>query len=558
MHLQFQRTMMRILAKLLNWLAPEGWQDANGFHFGKPLLLLLLLAGCASAPAADYWWTNSQPAAATYQAGDTVHLVGTFTNALTITNSGSTGSPVTFHFETGAQFSAPTLGGGASWITLNSQHDIVIDGGQNGLLQCTDNGSPGYFDFANKPGGIWGAGTDNNIAVKNLAVLNLYNRATNTDPVSVGGSSGIGFNAGSGILISNCFVSGAQNGIEVSYSSTLTSNLTVIGCTVSNFDWGIAIGAGAVTSPVFDNLIIRSNYIQAGDAWETNPNGPDLGFHRDPIILFNESSDGLGCISNIEISFNFISSGWHPQSFTAGTAAIFIDLYRNDQARHMRVFNNISTLAYPLSWSGGGGMMHAGGTDVLLANNTCVDWYSGGSYGSGAPGFTLSGTNAQAFNNILVSKSGAEAYTAADTSNAGSESTNQAFLAQVLSGLHFDYNIYNGQQWANTFNIVVFQIGTSSTWYNYSPDTWAEWQQWYNSFDPHSLTNTVQLAANFAPLTNDTVAIGNGTNLTAFGITNDFAGNPRPATGPWTIGAWQVAFAPPAPTGHPGGAPWFW
>jgi hypothetical protein len=54
------------------------------------------------------------------------------------------------------------------------------------------------------------------------------------------------------------------------------------------------------------------------------------------------------------------------------------------------------------------------------------------------------------------------------------------------------------------------------------------------------------------------VAIGNGTNLTAFGITDDFAGNPRPSTGPWTIGAYQSGTNAPAIPGSPGGAPWFW
>jgi hypothetical protein len=37
------------------------------------------------------------------------------------------------------------------------------------------------------------------------------------------------------------------------------------------------------------------------------------------------------------------------------------------------------------------------------------------------------------------------------------------------------------------------------------------------------------------------VANGNGTNLTAWGITNDYAGNTRPASGNWTIGAYQTA-----------------
>ena len=44
-----------------------------------------------------------------------------------------------------------------------------------------------------------------------------------------------------------------------------------------------------------------------------------------------------------------------------------------------------------------------------LANSTAVAWSGSGNYGTGA--FTLSGTNGLAYNNILVSKSGAEMYT---------------------------------------------------------------------------------------------------------------------------------------------------
>ena len=487
-------------------------------------------------------WPSASP-------GDTVHLCGTFTNVFNVSGSGSPGNPITIHFEPNAVFTAPTLANNATFLAFGSQSYLVIDGGQNGLIQLTDNGTVaangGPFDYQNNCGGI-GGGYGRDVFIKNLSVRNIYQRTTNTEATSPQGGDGSDiYYIGSGLTVSNCVLGEAANGIAVTYNAVLTSNLTVIDCVLTNFNHGFTLGVGGVASPVFDNLIIRSNVFDGGDMFESADGGPELGFHRNPIFLFNESSDGLGCISNIEISCNFIRMGAHPKSGTAGTAAMFFDLYRNDQSAHVRVFNNISTLVWPLNYSGGGGYFQGGGTDVLLANNTAVAWSGSGNYGTGA--FTLSGTNGLAYNNILVSKSGAEMYTFAYTSGAGNSATNYAFTAQVNSGLQFDYNIYNGQSGASEFAVIIFSLDGGGVWYESLVDTLGEWQTWWSPRDAHSLTNTVQLAANFAPLTNDVVAIGNGTNLTAFaiadnlpGLTKDFSGNPRPATGNWTIGAYEV------------------
>lgn len=468
-------------------------------------------------------------------AGDTVHLCGTMTNGLVVGASGSVGSPITIHFEPNAIFTFQDLA--KNWITC-SQNSVVIDGGQNGLITCTSNGTVaaygGTMAFGHDGSGVYISG--NNVAVKNLSIINMYNRQTNTEAINNGSGDGNGIyipGGSSGILISNCFISGAQNGITMTYGSVLTSNLTVIGCTISNYNHGFTLGAGAVTSPVFNNLIIRSNVFEGGDMFESD-NVHDFGFHRNPIFLFNESSDRGGCISNIEISYNFIRHGWHPQSWTAGTGAMFFDIYNNNMAANVRVFNNISTLVYPLSWSGGGGYVSGEGNGVLVANNTAVAWFSGGSYAPGS--IRVAGTNCQSFNNILIGQKGATAATWAGTSGFGSSTANYAAIGQSLNGLQFDHNIYNGQSGYSEYNAVVFNWNASSTWYNGQPDSFSDWKSWYG-FDAHSTTATVSLQSNFAPAPGDTVAIGNGTNLTAFGISNDFYSVARPSTGNWTIGA---------------------
>jgi hypothetical protein len=126
-----------------------------------------------------------------------------------------------------------------------------------------------------------------------------------------------------------------------------------------------------------------------------------------------------------------------------------------------------------------------------------------------------------------------------------------AALTNFAAGTFFDYNVYSRPK--STYN------GTSSGedfGYPNTPYTthlsYLSWTDWTNKvwfpgvkFDQHSSTNEPLFnTVTFQPLTNDTVLIGQGTNLTSWGITNDFYGNTRPATGPWTIGAFQEAGAP--------------
>jgi len=74
-----------------------------------------------------------------------------------------------------------------------------------------------------------------------------------------------------------------------------------------------------------------------------------------------------------------------------------------------------------------------------------------------------------------------------------------------------------------------------------------------DGYESNSSTNQPLInLTTYAPLTNDAVLVGRGKNLTAFAIannipqlTNDFYGNPRPATGPWTIGAFEQASSTP-------------
>ena len=503
--------------------------------------------GADAADARSLAWLNN-PANWGSQAGQvgpgtTVYLLGTFTNTLALRGSGTPGSPITLYFGPSAMFSAPTLPAGSSWLSTCGLSNIVIDGGGTGILQLTDNGTlatnGGAMDYDNS--GVTGiyAIPSYNITIQNLVISNLYNRQTNMDYIqgAMGDANGI-YWTGCGLTVSNCFLTGCQEMIACLYQNPAGSNLTLVNCTLSNYNHGFVLGSGGVSDPVFYNVNLIHNTFQAGDMYEEH-DGIEMGLHRNAIFLFNESPNHDGCVSNIVIAYNYIKHGFHPQGHGAGTGALYFDAYNNMVFQHTRVYNNISTLAYPLAFSGGGGLICAEGTDCLVANNTAIMWQSNGIFGN--CGIGVCGTNANCFNNLVVSGSGSGMATFID-SNYWNNSISGEALA--MRGVSLDYNVYNGQN-TSSFVFVVMSAGSSSVLLQQIYDTF---YQFTNTFspplgfvcEPHSLTSPVQLDSNWIPLSSDTVAVGNGTNLTAWGITNDYAGNPRPATGNWTIGAYQT------------------
>ena len=501
--------------------------------------------GADVADAHSLAWLNTPgnwgPGSNQVAPGTTVHLVGILTNTLVAYGSGTAGNPITIYFESNAMFSAPTLPANSIWINIKGSSWITIDGGVNGVVQLTGNGTVaangGIMPYGNSGIHAISAALANNITIQNLTISNMFNRQTNTEPI-IGADDGMGIVCeGGGVTVSNCTITGVQEAITLVFlSSPVFSNLTVVNCTLSNYNHAIVLGSGA-SNPLFDNVILTGNTLQSGDMFETG--GGDLGLHRDGIFFFN-SGDGTGCISNILISGNFIKHGLNPQTTTAGTGAMFFN-FNEFNCAHVRIYNNVCTLAYPLAWMGGGGTYYCAvggiGQDILVANNTFVSWTNGvGGYGGGGD-LNIGGTNAFCYNNLICG--GSEWITA--WYYQGGMAVTWPNVALAMTGITSDYNIYNG----SGFTALVLTNNTA-IFYEDGGNNFNQWTNKFNpatgfNFDVHSTTNAVQLAANFAPLSTDTVANGNGTNLTAWGITNDYAGNARPANGNWTIGAYQIA-----------------
>ena len=488
-------------------------------------------------------WNNG---AGTIQAGDTIHLCGTLTNTLTIGGSGTSGNPITILFEPNAKFSAPTISTpNSGWICL-ADH-IIIDGGVNGRIELTDNGTistyGGTYTYNN--GGIWGIYGDNHndVTIKNLTIAGLYVRQTTNDPGPINDNnqnSAIFTRDSSNLTISNCVISDTRIALNLTYNYAYQSNVVFTHCFLTNYVWGFSMAADS-DNGMLDNLIITNNTFCTGDAWEGNSD-----FHRNSIYLRDDIVTG-GRMSNIVVACNYIKAGTNPKTTVGGTSGFSFSINSSNAVQHLRIYNNIAIMMPPLLYSAGGGpQIESVGIDTLFANNTIIGWTNSGTglYGGSGINSTFNppgSANDFVYNNIVVSGFGEliKLY----TNCAGLTNYDNPTINALLSVIHSDYNIFNYQA-ANSFAAAIYS--TNGLWQEPIRDWFGGWTNSFPSQEKHSSSAIVQLGANFAPLSTDTVAVGHGTNLTAYaiannlpGLTNDFAGNPRPATGNWTIGAYQ-------------------
>jgi hypothetical protein len=510
--------------------------------------------------------------------GDTVHLTGVISNPLTIFFSGLPGSNVTILFESNAMLSAPTLPSSSCWLNCGGMSNLVIDGGVNGLIQCTDNGTPAIYtnpqgaqgasDFTNyNMQGIY-AMPANNFTVQNLTISNLYNRLISSDDPVTGIWKARAIQLeGNNVTISNNTIYNTEDAIDFTYTFPASSNLVVVGNTIMGFNHGIVVGAGSYgAAPLFYNALIRSNTINGMDYYESTNSAVGGFYHRDPIFLFctavntnnftptnDPCSYYIGCISNVDVSCNIIGPGVNPQTSSAGSAGIFMHDYSTNQMIRVLIYNNILTLTPPLEW--GDGFICAycvGGAQNIIANNTMVAWHTnitgGGVYYPGeAP--IEAGQNFLVVNNIMMDGTPGMLLWGQPTTNCftGFGTTNQPYVAGFYSG----YNVFS------TGGKLVFDegcptcFGTSgSTFQQYYMGTsgLAQWQALGPNYDSTSTVLTPSLSASYQ-MALGSVGAAFGTNLSAF-FTTDVYGSSRPSTGPWDVGAIVafttiVALAPP-------------
>lgn len=448
--------------------------------------------------------------------GTTVYLCGTFTASagasgyLTFQGSGTSGNPITLKFEPGAILQAPYWGGtpnvSGGAVDTGGNSYVTIDGGSDGVIQATANGT----NLANQQGTTVGvfANHGSNVTIKNLTVANLYVHANNLSDESGQDTYGIWIANGNNLTVTANTIHATKWGITTEFDTNMYSNLVISDNQIYNIDHGIFHNAGSSSggqsgTQIFGNTI--HDFANWDDTADNN--------HHDGIHVNANAGTSL---SGIQIYNNYIygDPGINGNTFifsfpTAGTITSPIQIFNNTLS---------DTSATHLTADGFVALDNVSGT---IVNNTLLNPGSGSASGGTQPtGVHLytAGTNTVE-NNIFSGLSEP--------------------LDFAVSGTISNYNDFYG-------------VPVNGGWEEPTNTYYSSLASWVTGtgHDAASITSNPNLNSSYVPQSGSPV-ISAGTNLTSLcsgqpnpglgALCYDSNGIARPTTGAWDIGAYQYS-----------------
>lgn len=477
----------------------NGGGRSGGIEMTKRLLLLIGLLFAFRASAADLYYAATAQGGNTgadcanakavstlspIAAGNTAHLCGTFTSALSVSSSGTSGSPSTLKFETGAVFTAAYWTGAV--ITLSGSY-ITIDGGTNGTIQATANGtSPTYANQQDNGVCIGDTSGGTNITIQNLTCQNLYVHTNNTADSGAQNTYGLRLVGHfTNTTVQNCVIHDMKAGMLYAYG-TGDTNFTWRNNDAYNMDHGFFIGNSGSGGSLNGLLVVNSKFHDGGN-WDDSNCTVSCSNHHDGIHYW---AFGGSTLSNAVVHDNWCYGNWGRDSQNANSC-LFIE--------------------------------NSGGTVLgsLIYNNIIDQSQTQFNLGDIAEYGGLSSI----YNNMLIGKGGAGAYA---ITYGAVDVRNNVFLN---NGADFptvpateDYNSFRG-------------LG-------FTKHTGAHDQTGLQNMNASSVPPYQLLSASGA-------LYRTGTNLTSLGITaldSDYLAVSRPSVGAWDIGTYYFGAATPAAT----------
>jgi hypothetical protein len=438
--------------------------------------------------------------------GTTVHICGTITapagasSFLSFQGSGTNGNPITLKFENGAILTAPYWGTQGA-ITVNGVSYAVVDGGSNGIVQATANGTG--LTYQQNGAGVW-LSNCSNCEVKNLSISNIYVHNSLSDE-NGGGSYSIYWLGGSNVTIDNNTVDDAKWCLYFAYpGGTTISDVNIYSNTIYNCDHGVVVGDGNGNAILNGSNSVHDNIIHDFSNWDDNQNGN----HHDGIHVWAAHTGSQ--VTGLSIYNNYIygQPGTHMNShiYIAGGIGTITGTY---------LFNNVmanpNSAAAPAS-----GFIADYGTNTNILNNTMQ-----GSSKSNTGGIC-----------ILTYLSG--------------NTIRNNICSTVYVGIYVEPGSSIGTSDYNDFYNLSSVAFDNSNWYS----TIADWRSAPGSPDVHGVSGNPLLSSTFQ-LGTGSAAIGVGADLSSLGINAlnlDKAGAQRPSGSVfWDMGAFQAGGSSSAP-----------
>jgi hypothetical protein len=469
-------------------------------------------ASCANARAV------ASLGAGDWVAGNTIHLCGVITSAITAQASGTSGNPITILFEAGAQISVSPGCGTQGCLNVASKSYIIVDGGTTcGWVNHSEVACNGKIGSATAtPSGTnFGILADAcaNCEFRNLEIGPIFTTtAYGTTPS--GDCRGIqnlmGTVPGATYKVHNNVVHDSGSGIVYVPYGANDSGLQVYNNSEYNINSSLDISNN--NNGMLTGAQVHDNHFGSTANWD-NTGCPS---HHNSLHAFAYTTTNSG----IDYYNNLIDGNWGD----CPTSALFIE-GSGSLNSNVRVFNNVFNTSYTQENNGvvsvtAGGYVRFNNNTILgkATSDVCLDLDGN------------SGASIYAENNII--------------SNCGTL-----------------FETHNPSLFVTISNNVYAAAATGSSWTNQAIPVWystlAAWQSACGC-DANSKSGIgpsyLALDAYGKP-TPSSPATNAGANLTGLGVPaldTDIVGLLRPSSGAWDAGAYNdppSASLPAAPTG---------
>lgn len=435
----------------------------------------------------------------------TIHLCGTLTASagtnsyIQALGSGTSGHPIILKWETGTIVQAPYWGSSTGAVDCNTKNFLTIDGGVNGILQTTANGTL----LANQQNsiGIYCNGSSN-IIIQNLTIGPLYVHTSVSDE-NGGTAYGVDFQNGSNNTVGpNNVIHDTNLGVLYGFSANVSA-IRITQNTFYNTNQSIEVGnIGAFT---LTGLLEDNNICHDWANWDDTANNN----HHNCIHNF-----AVGSAGSITGTYQVYNNYAYGDLGNHATSMFFFENNGGGISDAPKVFNNVFNHNVTTNASANG-LMRSEASGGLLANNTFID--AGGTSGNAWNCLDLASNTWTVENNIFQ---GCATYIYLEPTHS-------------LTTMNFNDFYLGGPQWVYQSSF----LSTIGTWRTAC------------SCDASSVTTTPNLNSSFQPVATSG-AIAAGTDLSGLSITalnSDKNGNARSA--PWTIGALNAGSTTFVPSG---------
>jgi hypothetical protein len=446
----------------------------------------------------------------------TVHLcngtynVTTNTTFIQFQGSGSSGHPITLLFDSGAIVQSPFFSFSGGFL-INGLTDIVIDGGTNGILRNTANGS----SLANQQPSAGIVAGCNRCELKNLTISNIYVSVAPNVIVDQTEVNAIQM-SGSNWKVHNNTINDCGWCIRHFYNNGDANN-QVYDNQISNFDHAYAYAAGSAVAGT--GTFFHDNWVHDAANWDCGG-----GCHHDGIHVFGIAGN---TIDDFNVYNNYFTGNWG----ASPTGFIFIEGGGSSAASHVinsSYYNNVGVVppGATINTNGWFGIFSGSG-NTQVYNNTII----GGAATDNEACFNIGSVHNFTFKNNVVERCG------------------NPVQFGFLTGTNNINNNFYGTSCQNSNNCFVWNNGFTGNFTN--------WKATCACDSASTQTNSILLNTDGSPQVGSPI-INAGPNLTSTATGslaalqfdtskgNTRAPTARPTTGNWTEGAYNFASSTPA------------